>query len=184
MGDKVVVTIWYRAPELLLGAKHYNAAIDCWAVGCVFGEMMGLKPIFKGEEAKIDPKKAMPFQKEQLTKIFEVLGAPTVHDWPNLVTMPDYQQYNELGFQKYALPCRCFYALSDLQVTSRYKAMALGAWWKQHKIDSDKGYDLLRGLFQYDPDKRLTAHDALAHEWFQEVPLPTKKYVIRGSRDN
>lgn len=106
MGDKVVVTIWYRAPELLLGAKHYNAAIDCWAVGCVFAEMMGLKPIFKGEEAKIDPKKAMPFQKEQLTKIFEVLGAPTVHDWPNLVTMPDYPQYNELGFQKYALPCQ------------------------------------------------------------------------------
>lgn len=104
MGDKVVVTIWYRAPELLLGAKHYNAAIDCWAVGCVFAEMMGLKPIFKGEEAKIDPKKAMPFQKEQLTKIFEVLGAPTVHDWPNLVTMPDYPQYNELGFQKCALP--------------------------------------------------------------------------------
>jgi len=57
--------------------------------------------------------------------------------------------------------------------------MALGTWWKQHKIDSEKGYDLLRGLFQYDPDRRLTAHDALAHEWFQEVPLPTKKYVIR-----
>ena len=73
----------------------------------------------------------------------------------------------------------CFYAFSNLQIASRYKAMALGAWWKQHKIDSEKGYDLLRGLFQYDPDRRLTAHDALAHEWFQEVPLPTKKYVIR-----
>lgn len=125
MGDKVVVTIWYRAPELLLGAKHYNAAIDCWAVGCVFAEMMGLKPIFKGEEAKIDPKKAMPFQKEQLTKIIEVLGAPTVHDWPNLVTMPDYPQYNELGFQKCALPCYCFYALFDLMLQS---IQNYGAW--------------------------------------------------------
>lgn len=115
MGDKVVVTIWYRAPELLLGAKHYNAAIDCWAVGCVFAEMMGLKPIFKGEEAKIDPKKAMPFQKEQLTKIFEVLGAPTVHDWPNLVTMPDYPQYNELGFQK----CACPVIVSMAKLTSK-----------------------------------------------------------------
>jgi hypothetical protein len=82
----------------------------------VFAEMMGLKPIFKGEEAKIDPKKAMPFQKEQLTKIFEVLGAPTVHDWPNLVTMPDYQQYNDLGFQKCALSCDCLYALTDFHV--------------------------------------------------------------------
>ena len=96
--------------------------------------------------------------------------------------MPDYPQYNELSFQKYALPSHCFYALSDLQVTSRYKAMALRTWWKQHKIDSEKGYDLLRGLFKYDPDKCLTAHDALAHEWSQEGTLPAKKYVIRGSR--
>ena len=37
-----------------------------------------------------------------------------VHDWPNLVTMLDYPQYNELGFQKCAFPCYCFYALFDL----------------------------------------------------------------------
>ena len=59
----------------------------------------------------------MPFQKEQLTKVFEVLGAPTVHDWPNLVTMPDYPQYNELGFQKCAFPVIAFmlYLTSLLQ---------------------------------------------------------------------
>ena len=51
-GDKVVVTIWYRAPELLLGAKHYTKAIDIWAVGCVIAELASLRPIFKGEEAK------------------------------------------------------------------------------------------------------------------------------------
>lgn len=90
-GDKVVVTIWYRAPELLLGAKHYNNAIDCWAVGCVFAEMIGLKPIFKGEEAKIDPKKNLPFQREQLGKIFDVLGPPDERTWPALKIMPEYQ---------------------------------------------------------------------------------------------
>ena len=89
-GDKVVVTIWYRAPELLLGAKHYNNAIDCWAVGCVFAEMIGLKPIFKGEEAKIDPKKTLPFQREQLSKIFDVLGPPDERSWPDLKLMPEY----------------------------------------------------------------------------------------------
>jgi serine/threonine protein kinase len=62
--------------------------------------------------------------------------------------------------------------------------MGLGAWWRQHKINSEKGYELMRGLFQYDPDRRLTAHEALAHEWFQEVPLPTKKYVACVSTDN
>ena len=74
-GDKVVVTIWYRAPELLLGAKHYTKAIDIWAVGCVIAELASLRPIFKGEEAKMD-KKNIPFQRDQLLKIFEVRGTP------------------------------------------------------------------------------------------------------------
>jgi cyclin-dependent kinase 8/11 len=55
-GDKVVVTIWYRAPELLLGARHYNYKIDMWAVGCIWGELLALRPMFKGEEAKMDAK--------------------------------------------------------------------------------------------------------------------------------
>lgn len=75
-GDKVVVTIWYRAPELLLGAKHYTKAIDIWAVGCVLAELASLRPIFKGEEAKMDSKKNVPFQRDQLLKIFEVRGTP------------------------------------------------------------------------------------------------------------
>ena len=74
-GDKVVVTIWYRAPELLLGAKHYTKAIDIWAVGCVIAELASLRHIFKGEEAKMD-KKNIPFQRDQLLKIFEVRGTP------------------------------------------------------------------------------------------------------------
>jgi cyclin-dependent kinase 8/11 len=46
----VVVTIWYRAPELLLGAKHYTKAIDIWAIGCIFAELVNCKPLFPGEE--------------------------------------------------------------------------------------------------------------------------------------
>ena len=37
---QVVVTLWYRAPELLLGARHYTCAVDVWAVGCIFGEVV------------------------------------------------------------------------------------------------------------------------------------------------
>ena len=55
----VVVTIWYRAPELLLGAKHYTSAIDMWAVGFFFVEPLALKPLFQGAEAKSTPN---PFQ--------------------------------------------------------------------------------------------------------------------------
>lgn len=75
-GDKVVVTIWYRAPELLMGARHYTKAIDCWAIGCILGEMLSLRPMFKGEEAKLDSKKNVPFQRDQVVKIVEVLGTP------------------------------------------------------------------------------------------------------------
>ncbi|KAJ8441216.1 hypothetical protein Cgig2_024945 [Carnegiea gigantea] len=55
----VVVTIWYRAPELLLGAKHYTSAVDMWAVGCIFAELLTLKPLFQGAEVKATPN---PFQ--------------------------------------------------------------------------------------------------------------------------
>lgn len=49
-----------------------------WAVGTIFAELLTLRPIFKGEEAKMDPKtKAIPFQKDQCIKIFDVLGVPT-----------------------------------------------------------------------------------------------------------
>jgi cyclin-dependent kinase 8/11 len=45
-------------------------------MGCIFGELLFLKPIFKGEEARIEPNKLVPFQKHQMTKIMEVLGPP------------------------------------------------------------------------------------------------------------
>ena len=44
-GDKVVVTIWYRAPELLLGSRHYTTAVDLWAVGCILAELLSLRHI-------------------------------------------------------------------------------------------------------------------------------------------
>ncbi|TFY81464.1 hypothetical protein EWM64_g2551 [Hericium alpestre] len=148
-GDKVVVTIWYRAPELLMGAKHYNKAIDCWAVGCVMAELASLRPIFKGEEAKLDSKKNVPFQKDQLIRIIEVLGNPDERDWPGMKDMPEYANVRRLD----PLPNR------------------LQGWC--HNRVYGAGVDLLRQLFQYDPDKRLTAKEAMLHKWFHEEPRPT-----------
>lgn len=149
-GDKVVVTIWYRAPELLMGAKHYNKAIDCWAVGCVMAELASLRPIFKGEEAKLDSKKNVPFQRDQLLKIFEILGTPEERDWPGVVDMPEYQNMKRLD----PFSNRLF----D---------------WCQSRIRTPGGYDFLRQLFAYDPDSRLTAKEAIQHKWFHEDPKPT-----------
>ena len=43
-----VVTLWYRAPEILMGSKHYSTAVDMWSIGCIFAEMVLKKPLFPG----------------------------------------------------------------------------------------------------------------------------------------
>ncbi|KAF9039149.1 CMGC/CDK/CDC2 protein kinase [Panaeolus papilionaceus] len=76
-----VVTLWYRAPEVLLGARHYATAIDMWSVGCIFAEMaMQGQPLFPGD-SEID----------QIFKIFRILGTPSEDSWPGVSTLPDYK---------------------------------------------------------------------------------------------
>ncbi|KAF8419428.1 kinase-like domain-containing protein [Tirmania nivea] len=145
-GDKVVVTIWYRAPELLLGSRHYTPAIDLWAVGCIFAELLALCPIFKGEEAKMDNKKNVPFQRNQMGKIIEILGTPTKERWPTIHQQPEYAQLQ--GF-KPTLP-------------------QLDTWYAQIGATNRLGFELLQGLLEYDPVKRLTAMQALEHKYFLE----------------
>lgn len=61
-----VVTRWYRAPELLADCQNYNDAVDMWAIGCIFAEMLRRRPFFTGR----DPS-------DQLHMIIRVLGSPT-----------------------------------------------------------------------------------------------------------
>lgn len=44
-----VVTLWYRAPEILLGGKKYSTAVDVWSIGCIFAEMVTGRPLFPGD---------------------------------------------------------------------------------------------------------------------------------------
>nr|XP_061803481.1 cyclin-dependent kinase 11B-like isoform X10 [Nerophis lumbriciformis] len=73
----VVVTLWYRSPELLLGAKEYSTAVDMWSVGCIFGELLTQKPLFPGK-SEID----------QINKIFKDLGTPSEKIWPGYNELP------------------------------------------------------------------------------------------------
>uniref|UniRef100_F1L9E3 cyclin-dependent kinase n=1 Tax=Ascaris suum TaxID=6253 RepID=F1L9E3_ASCSU len=74
-----VVTLWYRAPEVLLGSKFYSSAIDIWSLACIFAELITTKPLFNGD-SEID----------QLFKIFRILGTPTSEIWPGVEKLPDY----------------------------------------------------------------------------------------------
>ena len=75
-------TIWYRAPELLLGSCYYGQSCDIWSVGCIFGELMLRIPIFPGAN-EID----------QLSKIFGVLGTPTENEWKHAQILPKYRKF-------------------------------------------------------------------------------------------
>jgi cell division cycle 2-like len=72
-----VVTLWYRAPELLLGAEIYSTPIDVWSVGCIFGELLTMEAIFQGQ-----------FEVDQINKIFRDLGTPNDAIWPGYSELP------------------------------------------------------------------------------------------------
>lgn len=46
-----VVTLWYRAPDVLLGANNYGTSVDSWSIGCIFAELLNGKPLFQGNSA-------------------------------------------------------------------------------------------------------------------------------------
>ncbi|KAM7267858.1 hypothetical protein ACFE04_010024 [Oxalis oulophora] len=75
-----VVTLWYRAPEILLGSRHYSTPVDIWSVGCIFAEMVNQRPLFPGD-SEID----------ELFKIFRIMGTPNEDTWPGVTSMPDYK---------------------------------------------------------------------------------------------
>lgn len=75
-----VVTLWYRAPEVLLGARKYGLGIDMWSVGTIFAELVNFIPLWCGD-SEID----------ELFKIFRSLGTPNEKLWPGVSQLPDYK---------------------------------------------------------------------------------------------
>lgn len=75
---QLVVTLWYRAPELLLGAEIYGTAVDMWSVGCIFGELLTKEPLLQGKN-----------EVDELSKIFELCGIPTDETWPGFKRLPN-----------------------------------------------------------------------------------------------
>jgi serine/threonine protein kinase len=75
-----VVTLWYRAPEILLGQRQYACPVDVWSIGAIFVEMVNRRPLWPGD-SEID----------ELYRIFRTLGTPNEESWPGVSSLPDYK---------------------------------------------------------------------------------------------
>ena len=170
----VVVTIWYRAPELLLGARHYTPALDVWAVGCIFAELTALRPLFQGHEVR---RSGAPFQKDQLMRICELLGAPTEEIWPTLGHLPHWAANDENVVAAASEASNS--ALAEARKRRRLNAStptpgeppplladaaAMGRGSSAHY--------LLSKMLTFDPSARLTAQGALNDTYFSLEPIP------------
>lgn len=155
--DGDVVTIWYRAPELLMGSKHYTRAIDVWAVGCIFAELMLCHAIFPGT----DVGKKETVQVDQLEKIFQVLGKPTEKEWPEISSClfyPIVEQWKKPSS-----------GIGDFK-------MRIGDILGLDK--SSPAYDLLLRMLDFNPSKRITAEEALEHSYFKTSPFPNENVFL------
>ncbi|RLW08251.1 hypothetical protein DV515_00003135 [Chloebia gouldiae] len=150
--DPVVVTFWYRAPELLLGARHYTKAIDIWAIGCIFAELLTSEPIFHCRQEDI--KTSNPYHHDQLDRIFNVMGFPADKDWEDIKKMPEHSTL-----------------MKDFR-RNTYTNCSLIKYMEKHKVKPDSKAFHLK-LLTMDPIKRITSEQAMQDPYFLEDPLPT-----------
>lgn len=152
--DPVVVTFWYRAPELLLGARHYTKAIDIWAIGCIFAELLTYEPIFHCRQEDI--KTSTPYHHDQLEKIFNVMGFPQEKEWEDIKKMPEHQTLIK-EFKK-----------------NNYINCNLMKYMEKHKVRQEtRAFKLLQKMLTMDPTKRMTSEEAMQDGYFTEDPLPS-----------
>ncbi|KAH9872093.1 hypothetical protein J1614_006354 [Plenodomus biglobosus] len=139
---QLVVTLWYRAPELLLGTETYSTEIDMWSLGCIFGELLLKQPLFPGKN-----------EVDQLSLVFTLVGLPSEKSWPGFYRLPNARSLKLPRQQHHANPTPGF---------NRAKFPFLTA----------SGVDLLSSLLSLNPDHRPSADQVLAHPYFREQPKP------------
>ena len=75
-----VVTLWYRAPDVLLGSRSYDTSIDIWSAGCIMAEMFTGRPLFPGQQ-----------NEDQLVRIFRLMGTPSEETWEGVSSLSEWK---------------------------------------------------------------------------------------------
>lgn len=128
-----ISSLWYRPPEILLGSESYFYEVDVWSAGCVFVDLLIMRPMF-----------ALCSEKKVIEKMFKLYGTPN------------------LKRNSFALQLKKFEELSPLD----YYDEPCGITYKFPEIDPVAA-DLLEKMLEFDPKKRITAREALFHEYFK-----------------
>lgn len=139
---QLVVTLWYRAPELLLGTTWYSTEVDMWSLGCIFGELLLKKPLVQGKN-----------EVDQLSLIFALCGLPSDKTWPAFYRLPNARSLKiprDTGSR----------GANSGQIHTKFSML------------TKAGIDLLSSLLSLNPEHRPSASQVLQHGYFSEAPKP------------
>nr|GMD46669.1 cell division control protein 2 homolog D [Ipomoea batatas] len=157
-----ILTLWYRAPEVLLGATHYSTAVDMWSVGCIFAELVTQQAIFAGDS-----------ELQQLLHIFRLLGTPNEQVWPGVSKLVNWHEYPQWKPQPLSssVPNLDENGLNLLAV-SLFLLFLLeldcGLWLCKHHIYSLYKF-VMQEMLHYEPSRRISAKKAMEHPYFDDL---------------
>eukprot|EP01112_Ceratiomyxa_fruticulosa_P023052 TRINITY_DN865_c0_g1_i1.p1 TRINITY_DN865_c0_g1~~TRINITY_DN865_c0_g1_i1.p1 ORF type:complete len:390 (-),score=56.45 TRINITY_DN865_c0_g1_i1:1391-2560(-) len=156
-----VVTLWYRAPELLLGTTQYGPEIDMWSVGCVFIELLTSRNFLPGQT-----------EEQQLEVISRLCGTPDETNFPGVSKLPHFSALIRSPSHSNSSPQHPNSPTSAPGSPPHHYPRRLREALKGSYIFPEETYDLLDDLLTLDPARRITAEQALNHRFFTTEPLP------------